>query len=279
MHPDENSHATLRAIPSAVQRALLRIPPMSHAAAKLYTLSEEKADLREIAGLIGTDPPLSALVLRLVNSPLFGVRQAVTGILQAIALLGLDRLRVLATTAALRMLVSPSTASPALTNCWRHSVACALAAQDLAANTGFSRDAAYTAGLLHDVGCFAMLSCSPKEYSHLLATCHPADLLRLEVESLKVSHPDAGAFLLRMWGLPSELVAVARDHHCCAPVHPPGLLELVSRGCLIADSLGFALTAKPPDGQALGDTADCPVSQKDAFWLQIADGINQLDCL
>src|ERR1041384_3372278 len=125
-----------RSIPPAVLRALLRIPPLSPVAAKLYALKEHDADIRKIAGLISSDPSLSTLVLRLVNSPLFGVRHPVTGVLQAAALLGFDRLRALSTTAALRMLVKPSS-SPALTRCWRHSVACALATRELAKKTSF----------------------------------------------------------------------------------------------------------------------------------------------
>jgi HD-like signal output (HDOD) protein len=273
MHPGEASSAPLRVIPDAVQRLLLRIPPLSHAAARLYALSDENADLREIGALISTDPSLSALLLRLVNSPLFGVRQPVTGILQAVALLGLNRVRVLATTAALRMLVSPATASPTLTRCWRHSLACALATRDIAANSRVTGDAAYTAGLLHDIGCIAMLSCWPREYSRLLATCQPADTLEREFESLAVTHTDAGAFLLQKWGLPQELAVVARDHHCCTRGRQSSLVELVSEGCHIADSLGFSLTTKSPD--ALERLAP----DHDTFWLRIADGINQLDCL
>ena len=278
MHAGDASRAPLRAIPSAVQSALLRIPPLSYAAAQLYVLNEEKADLREIAALIGTDPSLSALVLRLVHSPLFSVRQPVTGILQAVALLGLDRLRALATTAALRMMVCPATATPALTRCWRHSVACALITQDMTANSGLDGDAAYTAGLLHDIGRFALLSCWPTEYSHLLATRLPGDEIELEFQALGVSHPDAGAFLLQKWGLPPELVEVARKHHSCAPGSQSSLVELVSRGCNMADTLGFAVRVKTPD-DAPDETRSGLIPSQDPFWIRIADGINQLDCL
>jgi hypothetical protein len=66
---------------------------------------------------------------------------------------------------------------------------------------------------------------------------------------------------------------VARDHHCCTRGRQSSLVELVSEGCHIADSLGFSLTAKVPD--ALERLAP----DQDTFWLRIADGINQLDCL
>jgi putative nucleotidyltransferase with HDIG domain len=242
-------------------------------------MNVEEANLKAIAALIGTDPVLSGLVLRLVNSPMFGVRHRVTGVLQAVALLGLDRLRALSTTAALKMLVSTALYLPASTRCWRHSVACALATQEVAVSTGFDGDTAYTAGLLHDIGRFAMLSCWPREYSHLLATCCPADLREREFETLGVRHTDAGAFLLQHWGLPSDLVEAARDHHGPPLDGQPRLVELVSCGCHLADAIGFAVTAKPPDECAPDDTLSCLVTDQDAFSFRIADGINQIECL
>jgi putative nucleotidyltransferase with HDIG domain len=143
-------------------------------------------------------------------------------------------------------------------------------------NTGFNGDVAYTAGLLHDIGRFAMLSCWPREYSHLLATSQATDGLQLEFESLGVSHTEAGAFLLQRWGLPSNLVEVAREHHCNTPWGRSSHVELVSRGCNMADCLGFTVTPQVP---ASGAADDMPASGKDTFWLRIADGINQLDCL
>jgi len=279
MHPVEASEAHSRAIPAPVLRALLRVPPLSRAAVTLHTMNVDQAELKTIVSVLGTDPALSALVLRLVNSPLFGVRSPVTGILHAVALLGLDRLRVLASTAALRMHVSTALATPALTNCWRHSVACGLATQDIAVKSGFNGDLAYTAGLLHDIGCFGALACWPGEYSHLLATCHPADLLHREVEVLGVTHTDAGAVLLQHWNLPSPLVEVAREHHCPSPGPQSRLVELVSRGCRLADAIGFGLTANHSDDHTAEDMLSRLVTDQDAFYFRICDGINQMEYL
>ena len=266
-------------IPSAVLGALMRVPPLSPASAKLYTLNEENADMRRVAALISGDPALSALVLRLVNSPLFGVRHSVKGILQAVALLGLDRIRSLATTAAMKMLVNPAFASPALTRCWRHSIATALGTKEVAMRTNFESDSAYTAGLLHDIGCFAMLSCWPKEYGQLLATCPAADLLQSEVEALGVSHADAGAFLLQHWGLPPELVEVSREHHGPLSERKEKLVELVSQGCRLADAIGFSLTAEAPEDDATEDALDYLGAEREGFFFRVSDGINQIECL
>ena len=146
------------------------------------------------------------------------------------------------------------TASPALTRCWRHLVACALITQEMAANISFDPDAAYTAGLLHDIGRFARLGCWPKEYAHLLTTCHPADQLEREIETLGVAHTDAGAFLLLTWNLPLQLAEVAGGHHGHVSESRSSLVKLVSRGCHLADALGFTATEQPVDDDAQSDS-------------------------
>ena len=273
------SGAPSRAIPQSISRSLLKVPPLSHAAVKLHSLKVEEANMRTISTLISSDPPLSTLVLRLVNSPLFGVRYRVTGILQAVALLGVDRLRVLATTAAFRMLMSTALDLPTLGRCWRHSVACALATQELSKDSSVDRDTAYTAGLLHDIGRFAMLSCWPKQYSDLLNNSHPSVLSELEFDKLGVSHTTAGAFLLRHWGLPEHLVEVAQEHHSSALDERPRLVELVACGCHLADAIGFAVTVTPPDDRELENMLSSLVPDPDDFRFRIADGINQIECL
>jgi putative nucleotidyltransferase with HDIG domain len=278
MHTTEVT-GSLAAIPSSARSALLRFPPLSPAATMLYAVTGEDADMRQIASVISADPSLSSLVLRLVNSPLFGVRHSVTGILQAVAMLGLDRIRSLSTTAALRLLVKPAQSTPVLTRCWRHSVATALASQEIALKTDLNPDAAYTAGLLHDIGCFAMLSCWPKEYTQILNTCEPGDLLAQEVAILGLNHSDAGAFLLRHWGLPTVLVEAALEHHSAPIERQATLVDLALSGCRLADAIGFVLTAKAPEADDVRRTLSCLVSDDEDLYFRIADGINRLECL
>ena len=58
----ETPNTASRIIPAAIKTDLLRVPPLSRAAIRLYTLNPKAIDLRELATLISTDPPLSTLV-------------------------------------------------------------------------------------------------------------------------------------------------------------------------------------------------------------------------
>lgn len=140
-------------------------------------------------------------------------------------------------------------------------------------------DSAYTAGLLHDIGCFAMLSCWPREYDSLLATCPPADLLQREVQTLGVNHAEAGAFLLQHWGLPVELVEVSREHHGPLSEKKDKLVELVSWGCRLSDAIGYSLTAIAPDDEANEDALDYLGADREGFFFRVSDAINQIECL
>ena len=63
---------------------------------------EDDLGIDDTAELIKADAALSADVLRLANSPLFGLRQRAAGILHAVALLGLSRVMTLVMTAAMQ---------------------------------------------------------------------------------------------------------------------------------------------------------------------------------
>jgi len=78
----------------------------------------------------------------------------------AMALLGLDRIKSLAVTVAMRGFLGKP--NPLIYQCWQHSVACALVCQELSPIFGLSGDRAYTAGLMHDIGRLGLLKTYPR---------------------------------------------------------------------------------------------------------------------
>src|SRR3954466_14748911 len=84
--------------------ALRELPPYRPVVRKLMLLSSsETASLSQVQQVLRTDAPFSADVLRLANSPQIGSRGgAITSILQAVMMLGLERIKAMATTLSLR---------------------------------------------------------------------------------------------------------------------------------------------------------------------------------
>ena len=99
---------------------------------------------QRVADLIRADVTFTAEVLRVANSPLIGRRDEIRGIMHAMAVLGLERLKGLVMTVALRNFLAPGLHVPALLRCWRHSLACAAVAEELAVANWLDKDRQYT---------------------------------------------------------------------------------------------------------------------------------------
>jgi HD-like signal output (HDOD) protein len=222
--------------------ALVEIPPFPATAVKLLrVISSEASRLKEISDLISTDPALSGEVLRAVNSPFFGVRTQVTSILQATFLLGLERIKGLVVTIGMRGYLGDSLKVPALRSCGRHSLACAVIAEDLAKGNSREKDIAYTAGIMHDIGRLGLAVAYPEQYAGLLKEADetPRDVLASERDLFGVDHCEAGRSLVLRWNLPEDFAAVASRHHESATGGAFDLVAIVRVGCMMADALGF----------------------------------------
>jgi len=215
----------------------------------LEHVSQDNVAFREVADVIRTDAPLSADLLRLANSALSGRRFPVTGVLHALAMLGLDRIRSLITTVALRNLIGPPGGTPALERCWRHNLACAFVAEEVARKTDLDHDFGYTAGLLHDIGRLSMMSAWRTRYAALLDSAKTEDLLSLERKEFGIPHTRAGFALAQNWRLPAVFGEIADRHHDPAAEGASDVLAVVQFSCTFADTLGFGVSGQPAAGE------------------------------
>ena len=247
--------------------ALKNLPPFPPVAAKVMSLLQEGAvSFREVAETLKTDAGLSADVLHLANSALLGPRYGVGNILQAVSLLGMRRMTGLVLTLSMSKFLKRAGSQAPLRRCWRHNLACALAAKEFAHSFGRDQNEAYNAGLFHDVGRLAFLVLEPALYSGPLRT--DADLQELERERFGVDHCEAGAWLLEQWKLPQIFVDVARHHHAPKP-EGAELTMLVNAACVIANRLGFYLVQVEPE--------EIELDLSDDLGANIADMINSLE--
>jgi HD-like signal output (HDOD) protein len=135
--------------------AHLHLPPFPQIAIRvLQSANNENVPMRQLSDLISSDPAFSSEVLTIANSVLYAPCFPVTSILQAIAVLGTNNLKGLCLTVGVRAYLGKSLTHPSLRAIWRHNLACGLVAehQHLAASGLMDKDAAYTAGVMHDIG-------------------------------------------------------------------------------------------------------------------------------
>ena len=225
--------------------ALKNLPPFPPVVAKVITLlNGEYVSLQVVVDTLKTDAGLSAEVLRLANSPLVAAtRYEVTGILQALSVVGLKRLAGLVMTLGLSKFLKRAGSTTTMRRCWRHNLACGLAAAEFARSFGTEADEAYNGGLFHDLGRLAILAAEPNLYDGWNASAGE-DAREFERKHFGMDHCEAGAWVVENWKLPRIFGTVARYHH--DPQPGSELTMLVNGACAVANRLGFSLVQAPP---------------------------------
>lgn len=230
----------------AIPAALSKVPPFPAVAAKLLgVLSNPAADNSEVAELIGSDPTLTAQILKEVNSYQYGLKSQVKNIRQAIPLIGLDRTRQIVTTTATATYVR-RVMTAELLRCWHHAIATAVLAEVIAQACGAFENLAYVGGIIHDLGRLALLVAYPEDYHKLLLKAEKLSLDLLDEEERKfgMTHAEAGRLLTEMWGLPEEFRVINGRHHDPSDGSELDLLRIVHVACQLADSLGFVAVSR-----------------------------------
>lgn len=221
----------------------MRLPPFPQVALRVLELaSKEDMQLHELSELISSDQALSSEVLAIVNSLAYAPRMPIASILQAIAVMGANHLQGLCLTVAIRGYLGKSIGNPLMQGLWRHNLACATIAEQLAGTSFMDNDVAFTCGVMHDIGRMALATVRPKEYLALLAN-HTGDahsILEQEQQLFGRDHCEIGRQLVDEWKLPEDFGPIVASHHQpfaldCACSVP----SLVNMACRMADAAGF----------------------------------------
>jgi putative nucleotidyltransferase with HDIG domain len=198
--------------------------------------------LHQLSDLISSDTAFASEVLTIANSLLYAPRFPANSILQAIAVLGENNLNGLCLTVGVRGYMGKALNQPSMRAIFRHNLACALIADQLASVGFLNRDVAYTSGVMHDIGRLALAVLRPKEYSLPLGAHSgtPASILKVERELFGLDHCEAGRQLITDWNLPPEFEAIVADHHKPREKNSSwGMPDLINVCCRMADTVGF----------------------------------------
>lgn len=183
-------------------------------------MDRAESSANDFAAVIERDGAMSAKVLQMVNSAYFRSQREVTSIRQAVVHLGLETLRAMVLGSHLLNQQAPrASARFNLEAAQARAQQVAQRARDLAPRA--HGEAAFAAGLLHNLGYFALALGTPESYGALLDETGPdaAAIEKAERERIGVTREQLGAYLLGIWGLPTAIVeAVAFQR---APTRAP----------------------------------------------------------
>ena len=115
----------------------LKLPVLPNVATEVLSSSlDDSSDAAKLAGLIQQDQSLASHVLRVVNSPAFRGSAEIVALQQAIARLGMVRIREIALTASLKnALSSKGSFQELMDRAWRLGLATGLWAKEVARAT------------------------------------------------------------------------------------------------------------------------------------------------
>ncbi len=225
----------------ALARDVRALPSLPTVVQELMLMVQNKeVQLDAITNTLRLDQALSIKVLQLANSPFYGLSGRIGSIRDAINILGMRQLGSLVIAAALTLQFEKLHGKSLHMNAfWRHSIGCATAARQLARRVGLDEQAAFTAGLLHDVGRLVVDSHHPEEAAQAIAWAEQHDAPHCDAERLLlgIDHTELGAWVCRHWRFTSEVTDAIAGHH--EPPHASSvtLIDVVH----VADAITHAL--------------------------------------
>jgi len=234
------------AVKKKLMTAVEQMPAFPQSVAHVLKIAADvNCSQRDLVNVIKRDPIFTLKILRLVNSPYFGLSREITSINHASVYLGLNTLKNVALgLAAVGTMPKTNEAGLDMGGFWLHSLAVAAATRMLGAMLGVSRDEVadyFAAGLLHDIGKVVFALYMPEEFKAVQERIAEsgASLCEGEQEIIGATHSQIGAALAEKWNLPQAMVDVIARHHTPEEGPPSQLVDCVFVADQISKKLAF----------------------------------------
>ncbi len=215
------------------------MPEVAHAL--IRTLNDEDADVGTVRDVISKDPALTATLLRMANSALFGLSRTVSTLDNAVSVVGMSQIRA----RALSICMANVFLLPQGLNrleFWRNSMACAGYAQWLAHSLKMDEQEAWLTGMMQRLGEITIAQQNPR---HLEAIekkpCPPGARWQRERQLVGFDEGQITAEIAKRWDFPDTVVQALRA--CSAPMETAQFSPLgavVHLAGLLADTQGVS---------------------------------------
>ena len=194
------------------------IPTLPIVATRVTELiNDPNSSSAQIADVLKKDQVLTAKVLKLINSPYYGIPGEVTDIKRALAYLGFNTLaQLVLSVSVISLFASKKDSKFSLQSFWKHALGTAVAAELIAKKTGYPKpEECFTCGLLHDVGKIVLYQIAPDEFFRVINLAEKEKISFHEAERrLEVpAHGYLGEYIANAWRLPLVIRTTIRYHH------------------------------------------------------------------
>lgn len=178
-------------------------------------LAQPEISPASVSKVIASDVRLTAEILRVVNSPLYGMKNTIHSVETAVVLLGLSNVINIIRALMLRNDAELG-GNKRFDRFWDTATDVAMAAAYLAKRlSGIHPDMAYAMGLFHDIGIPLLILQMPDyQLSLRKADLDPGQpVTELEQQACGVNHACVGYLVAREWMLDEHLQQVILHHH------------------------------------------------------------------
>lgn len=227
-------------IRTEIQGGHILLPTLPEVALQVRDAVEsETAGADTVAAMVAKDAALSARLLQVANSPLYGSRHTIDSLQQAVARLGLKMVRSLIISLAMKQIFQPTSEvlDRQFRAIWDDSLQVAAISRMLAGSVPeLDNEQAMLGGLIHNIGALPIVTKLDAQLDH------DADS-RLIAGLIAELAPDIGRQILRQWNFADSLADIPRD--CFDLGYDPGPIPTYADIVLVARLQNDAAFGRP----------------------------------
>jgi len=200
-----------------------RLPSLPNIVNEVIRLTNDaNSKAEDFVSLFSNEQSLTAKMLRIVNSPFYGLRTPVTTINKAIVILGYKTLKslVLASSSSQMFKKGLSDYGFAEDGLWLHSVTVASLARHVAKKwvhlSGDNVDELFVVGLMHDIGKIVIgpeLSKYSSECQSFIDSEKSTNISDMESDVVGIEHTQIGEIIITKWKIGDSIASAIGSHH------------------------------------------------------------------
>jgi len=230
-------------------------------------VNDPDSTMKDFEEVIKIDPILVSRLLRLVNSPYYGLVQTVDSIGRAVAFLGMKNLHNLVVTDALKNIFVGHEIDSIFSKkkLWIHCAAVSICSKMVAERIfGINGDDAFLAGILHDFGLLVEEQVQQEDFHKICASIKSTNsLLEMEQQTFRTDHCEICYLMTLDWNMSVTIQNAIRDHHLISDdIEPSSLTGIIQISEYITGKLEFSnlpdlkIEISPPLIKHLQDNMD-----------------------
>jgi len=195
-----------------------KLPPFPQVALRVMEMvQDEDVSFGKIAEVVQYDQAITANVLRVCNSPFFGLRRKISSVKEALVYMGQKYFMEVVVGMASSQYFRQGQEGYDLAQgeLWRHSVACAIASRLLSRKLGRPEDQLlFTTALLHDIGKVVLSHFVAEAFDEIRRRVEKGlSFLEAEEAVVGIDHATLGGKIAKRWAFPEEMTRAIVLHH------------------------------------------------------------------